>query len=662
MLNLSTKSLTLIIACHFMLLSINTYSQCLSGNCEDGIGIMTLKNGTYSGNFKNGLPNGEGIFNGRVMQKNTMDSVQDQGTFVDGFFLKGQRKVIISWRKILVAPSTSHYGQQGYGTDDGYWMVPTEVLKADQSYPAREEYSRRVNGKTVKQDVWNFYGVNKVEHLFWTGNLKNGLLQGAGELHLSCSRYDKVIAIDFDKGLLTGNPVIKRWDAWESKYALAGFTIKDGLVDEQTILMDGDTLVQKSGASLYSVLQSGELGNPEGYFTKKYKSGIVYTGMLKNGLPHGLGAMTYNNGNVFQGFFYEDYRMGPGKMVTTTGTVDSGFYFLGKFLTGIVRRTGKPTITFPACVSGNCTDGKGIARYTLVYNDTLNDTYEGNFVNGMPAGYGEWQYKRGAYAYTKKGTFATGILNGYGEIAATGGIIRKLKGIFKNDTLMSGSIYYNDGSSFEAAKFDYEPGLYLKMKPVIFAISNRKELGGYGIYRTATGNILTGQFNPYDNSLLLGSYQNAAGIVINNFGRQNDPFANMRLSSVAFDVDRIDNYVTQIVAQIQWNEQQRIEAAKAYAVKAERDRIFDAQYNNPQNFVYKSGYIQCNACKGEGRFVYTNTFGGNVVREEMDSKGGWKKVEYVRTGRTYTNKVTCDACNGKGRILVNGKTYLGPAY
>jgi hypothetical protein len=39
--------------------------ECISGNCEDGQGILTFPNGSkYVGEFKNGAPDGQSIFTG----------------------------------------------------------------------------------------------------------------------------------------------------------------------------------------------------------------------------------------------------------------------------------------------------------------------------------------------------------------------------------------------------------------------------------------------------------------------------------------------------------------------------------------------------------------------------------------------------------------------
>ncbi|MEO6128937.1 MAG: hypothetical protein ABIP30_11370, partial [Ferruginibacter sp.] len=62
------------------------------------------------------------------------------------------------------------------------------------------------------------------------------------------------------------------------------------------------------------------------------------------------------------------------------------------------------------------------------------------------------------------------------------------------------------------------------------------------------------------------------------------------------------------------------------------------------------------------KFVYSNTFGGNYIKDYYDSRGDKKQVEIVRTGRTYTTKVKCGACNGTGKVFQNSKKYVGPAY
>ena len=52
--------------------------ECISGNCEDGKGTLTFPDGSkYSGEFKNGSPNGQCIFTGQ-------DGTQYIGEFKNG--------------------------------------------------------------------------------------------------------------------------------------------------------------------------------------------------------------------------------------------------------------------------------------------------------------------------------------------------------------------------------------------------------------------------------------------------------------------------------------------------------------------------------------------------------------------------------------------------
>ncbi len=628
----------------------SAFSQCISGDCDNGIGTTILKEGTYVGSFKNGLPNGQGVFTGKFVRARNLDSIQDTGTFIDGFFLEGKRKTIARWYlETEWADARGGLAARGYKPYGNAWMVPKNITVTTDAYPERGEYTRTQNRKETVYKTWDYYAVNVNGRLRWTGKLKNGKFDGTADLEFG----ERSITMTFNEGIPVGSPIIQRGSNGYDLGWLEGFTIQDGLVVEQTIQIGDDRLVQKVGRSIYEMVQNSELGYPFGNFTRYYKDGSTYTGSVVRGLPDGLGKYTFINGDVFEGFYFKDLRQGPGVATTKDGSIDSGFYFLNKFVSGNSTRPGKGTFKFPICLSGNCENGAGKARYTTRNTDTSDNVYSGNFVNGLPSGYGEWRITNGKYTSFRKGNFANGALNGSAETEANGGLIRKLRGTFLNDTLVGGIVTYDDGSSYECAKPE---------RPVVFGVTKAKVLSSSGIYRSAQGTVLTGSFNMNANVLMRGRYENASGIVISDFGYENDPYAYLRLSSYAYDIDRIDYYVKSIVAQLKWDEQKRKELAIAFQKQKERESKFSTNYNDPNNFENTSGNESCAACNGSGKFVYSNTFDGNYIKEYYDSRGDKKQVEVQRTGRTYVTKVKCSACNGTGKIFQTSKKYVGPAY
>lgn len=85
-----------------------------------------------------------------------------------------------------------------------------------------------------------------------------------------------------------------------------------------------------------------------------------------------------------------------------------------------------------------------------------------------------------------------------------------------------------------------------------------------------------------------------------------------------------------------------------------------AAYDNPANWRTSTKATRCSSCNGVGSITYSNTYGGDIETEFVDSQGRWRKGVIKRTGRTYTTRTTCQACQGSGRITVHSETYTGP--
>lgn len=640
-------------------------AQCLSGDCENGTGTAQFATLTYTGQFKNGLPDGTGALIGMVNRHPYLDSVKDEGFFSQGFFTAGKRTVLKSWERSSADPTGRYEGKKLFNEYYYSEMYSSQWNRSGKSYNYPEEATLQesINGKKKDIKVYNFsdqiYGGMR-----WRGKLKKDLLDGPGDLYVG-NDFDHHLTLTFKQGFAEGIVKVAAWYTWignkNSSYRLQDFTAVKGIISPPTYV-SGDTIIQLDINSFFAAIAQKYYQSISGYCKKVYQNGAVYIGSLVAGLKEGYGEVSYKNGASFKGFFFHDLRHGPGVLITADNQKDSGLYLLEKFVNGIAYRTGKQPQSFPICISGDCNNGFGKASYKTISNDTLKDEYEGNFVNGLPNGYGEKTYISGKYTYIKKGNFSAGYLNGQGTILANRGIIRKFNGHFENDTLAVGTMVYNDGSSFEFDAAYYLHSPYRDMPAVVFGIFNEKIIGGRGTYRSITGSVISGRFNQNNNGLLIGTYQNSKGVVFNNFGFENDVYSSYRIQSVNYGVDYLDNYVNDIVIKINFDNEERLKEERAFAVKVAREKVFSKNYENPANFTTESGWVSCSACGGNGVFTYSNTFGGNLTREESDGKGGWRDVTYLRTGRTYTSKVKCSACNGARRIRVSQKKYTGPAY
>ena len=646
---------------------IKTNGQCVSGDCENGTGTANFASGIYIGQFKNGLPNGDGVLTGLVVRYLYLDSVRDEGHFSSGLFLNGKRTVLKTWEKANSNPTGNYDGYKLFGI---YYYNPYTVYNSHEyayEYPAEDYMTETNNGKKKKITLYKFND-QVFGDLMWKGKLKQGLPDGDGKLYIG-SNSDNVLSVSYDKGLANGNINVDTWytmsQGGAEGFRLQNFTaINDSVNDLVYVSMiSGDTIIQQDKRPFLTAVATNYSQSISGNCTKLVKDGSrKYTGLLNAGRMEGYGEMTYKSGAFFKGFYFHDLRHGPGVLVTASNEKDSGFYLLDKLMKGVVYRKGKEPQAFPICLSGNCNDGFGKASYKTITNDTLKDIYEGNFVNGLPGGYGERLFINGNLTYTKKGIFSAGYLNGEGVIVCNAGVIRKFSGRFENDTLAVGTMFYKDGSSFEFDASYYLHSPYRDMPAVVFGFFNKKQIGGKGTYRSTSGSEISGRFNLNNNGLLLGTYRNKAGIVFDNFGYENNIYAGYGLSSVNYGVDYLDGYVNDIIAKINWDNEQRIKEEKLFELKVERDKKFAKNMENPANFINESGWVNCSACGGNGVFSYSNTYGGNFTREESDGKGGWQNVTYLQTGRTYTTKVKCSACNGARRIFVANKKYIGPAY
>jgi hypothetical protein len=163
--------------------------------------------------------------------------------------------------------------------------------------------------------------------------------------------------------------------------------------------------------------------------TIHYPDGSIYVGDIVNGAPHGRGVMVWANDTArrYEGYWQNGLLHGQGTLVWT-----NGHYYVGEFRNGLCHGWGKYTAPGEYDIEGmweyghpvlseppppdlsplNLSDG--FHRYENKY---FNMVYEGNWVNGLPNGFGtltgEGQTKEGDYVKNVwVGNFTDGLLNG----------------------------------------------------------------------------------------------------------------------------------------------------------------------------------------------------------------------------------------------------------
>jgi hypothetical protein len=150
-------------------------AQCISGNCDTGVGTFTYSNGSYNGTFIKGLRNGMGIYrfkDGCVYIGTWIDGIKNgKGTFwwPNGTMAEGD----------FINDALTGYVKKTYNTSDHYegMMINGEMEGfGTYFYSSGEIY---VGG--FRNGYRNSYGVLKsVDGEIYMGSFKNGNKQGRG--------------------------------------------------------------------------------------------------------------------------------------------------------------------------------------------------------------------------------------------------------------------------------------------------------------------------------------------------------------------------------------------------------------------------------------------------------------------------------------------------
>lgn len=141
---------------------------------------------------------------------------------------------------------------------------------------------------------------------------------------------------------------------------------------------------------------------------KDYENGDHYEGMMRDGLRHGKGTLTYKNGNIYTGAFVNDYAEGKGTLVYKSGTT-----YTGEFKKGRYWGKGKLMMSNNCTIEGTFEDGQPEGQCTAI--DSVGTTYKCNYHLGEMDGYGTMLVTKGPFkGTTYKGYFKRSRFNGHG--------------------------------------------------------------------------------------------------------------------------------------------------------------------------------------------------------------------------------------------------------
>lgn len=127
----------------------------------------------------------------------------------------------------------------------------------------------------------------------------------------------------------------------------------------------------------------GDCENGFGIFA--YPNGSRYKGMFASGKQSGEGTFYDLNGDIYVGHFVRGLKEGRGRFYYANGNSLEGEWLAGEYVGNDLEFAAQV-----GCISGNCTNGKGV----YVFPDRKGK-YVGYFVDGLPHGEGVVVYRNG---------------------------------------------------------------------------------------------------------------------------------------------------------------------------------------------------------------------------------------------------------------------------
>ncbi len=249
-----------------VILTVDAFPQCVSGNCDNGQGSYVYSDGKYVGRWKNGLRHGEGTF------------VDEDGT-----------KYICNW----VDDEPDGKGKIVYPDGSSF----TGVIKKWQPYDG----SGTIIGGNYRYEGW----------------IKKGLWQGKGSI--TYIEKDERSASGYADGdMYVGNFVDGLFQG-EGTFYYANGDIYTGSWKMNRRHGKGSLKWAETG-----IEYSGQWKDdrPDGKGTLTYPDGAKYIGEFKDGCLEGQGTFTWADGSKYKGQWKECKKHGKGILYNPDGSIE----------------------------------------------------------------------------------------------------------------------------------------------------------------------------------------------------------------------------------------------------------------------------------------------------------------------------------------------------
>ena len=477
-------------------------------------------------------------------------------------------------------------------------------------------------------------------------------------------------------------------------------------------------LVKDKKTKIYCHINtSGKVITEKG--TQTYSEG-VYSGDLtadlipggntqKYGLRHGKGTMTWNSGDKYEGEWKFGKRHGRGIYTYSNGKVVEG-----EFADNVLKSATGNHVAHSNNQQGNQQAGN---KYLILPNAVTaayqNGRYEGQAVNGVPNGKGQFIYASGAKyegnwyngafdngkitfsdGTVYEGLWKNGLPDGAGKLIppngiaqtgtfANGKLVRQYQmrsypigDLQKNNTILyEGRLFYIRGRAVNASgvnevilswhNIPVHPDV--KVQLVREDNSHFRVYGGFEEVRTGG--------KPVESKSTYGYYDNkkSANVVVNRTTTTYTPVVTKKLAREGYDVSghkwvevlsasqvppqSFTEYIT-ITQLAEINQGMGNQSAIALAENPGTNALlFTSAYKGKEQLWEYTGSI---------RHGKANGYGEASSREGMRYKGYWKENVFDSTGKcswpdgeVYEGAFKDGLFHGKGRHSVGGNTYEG---
>ncbi|MBL7828173.1 MAG: caspase family protein [Saprospiraceae bacterium] len=303
----------------FILTAYSVFSQCVSGDCRNGIGTFVFPSGArYIGHFENGEIHGIGVcyytdgskYQGEWIHRypeGKGTKTYSDGTTRTGLWKKGKPvDANGAIQEEYIAKKKEERSDDGTNIQSGCLAGDCKNGAGTFAYPDGSKYEGNfVDGKFDGEGIFYFANGD-----VYTGHFKENYPDGAG------------VRVLKDKSEEAGE-----WRQGE-------FLGKSLVVSGKTGCVEGDcefgqgTYVYKEGSAKYS--GAFKDNNPHGYGTCAYANGDVYVGEWQEGAFGGHGTLTLRDKTVVEGYWRAgeylgkeppvDYQASPAAVAQKTET------------------------------------------------------------------------------------------------------------------------------------------------------------------------------------------------------------------------------------------------------------------------------------------------------------------------------------------------------